>query len=81
MAARLALHEGQSPRQGHEKATWNSALQTGHRTMAKPDSKNPAVEVGGHGAIPATLPKSVLAFESLFPYGLDGFVVGFEELE
>ena len=70
----MALHEGQSPRHRHEEATWYSALQTGHRTMAKPD-------VGGHGAIPATLPESVLALEALFPHGLDGFVVGLEELE
>ena len=26
MAARLALHEGQSPRHRHEKATWKSAF-------------------------------------------------------
>ena len=43
--------------------------------------EQPAVEVGGHGAIPATLPESVLALEALFPHGLDGFVVGLEELE
>ena len=43
--------------------------------------EQPAVEVGGHGAIPATLPETVLALESLFPHGLDGFVVGLEELE
>ena len=35
------LHEGQSPRHRQEKATWNSALQTGHRAMAKPDSNKP----------------------------------------
>ena len=29
------------------------------------------VEVGGHGAIPATLPETVLALETLFPHGLD----------
>ena len=40
-----------------------------------------AVKVSGHGTIPASLPKSILALESLFPHGLDGFVVGFEELE
>ena len=40
-----------------------------------------AVKVGGDDTIPAALPKTVVAFESLFPYGLDGFVVGFEELE
>jgi len=39
------------------------------------------VEVGGHGAIPATLPETVLALETLFPHGFDGFVVGLEELE
>ena len=39
------------------------------------------IEVGGDGAIPATLPETVLALEALFPHGFDGFVVGLEELE
>ena len=39
------------------------------------------VEVGGHGAIPATLPETVLALETLFPHGFDGFIVGLEQLE
>ncbi len=39
-----------------------------------------AVKVGGHGAIPASSPKPVLALESLFPHGLDGFVMGVDEL-
>jgi len=49
--------------------------------MAKPDSNNPQFEVGGHGAIPATLPETVLALETLFPHGFDGFIVGLEQLE
>ena len=47
----------------------------------EPRFEQPAVEVGGHGAIPATLPETVLALETLFPHGFDGFVVGLEELE
>ncbi len=39
-----------------------------------------AVKVGGHGAIEAPSPKPVLALESLFPQGFDGFVMGVEEL-
>ena len=39
------------------------------------------IKVGGDGAIPATLPETVLALEALFPDGFDGFVVGLEELE
>ncbi len=39
------------------------------------------IEVGGDGAIPATLPEPVFALETLFPHGFDGFVVGLEELE
>ncbi len=43
--------------------------------------EQPAVEVGGHGAIPATLPETVVALEALFPHGLDGLVGGLEQLE
>ncbi len=39
------------------------------------------IQVGDHGAIPATLPETVLALETLFPHGFDGFVVGLEVLE
>ncbi len=45
------------------------------------DGEQSTVEVGGHGAIPATLPETVLALETLFPHGLDGFIVGLEQLE
>ena len=41
MAARLAPHEGRSPRPLQEKATRNSSRQLVHCTRAKPDSNKP----------------------------------------
>ena len=47
---------------------------------SEPGFEQTAVLVGGHGAIPVASPKPVVALEAVFPHGLDGFVMGVEEL-
>ena len=67
MAARFALHEGQSPRPLQEKATRNSLGQLVHQTRAKAGFEESTVEKSGGGGVVESPPESVASLESALP--------------
>jgi len=61
----------------------NVELRLAERTPSDGEARfeQATIEVGGDGAIPASLPEPVWSLEAFFPLGFDGIVVGLEELE
>ena len=80
MAARLAPHEGHSPRpfagKGDEKLV--GAARASHPGEAR--FEQTAIEVPGDGSVVETSPETVASLEAIFPQAFDGLVVSFEEL-